>query len=299
MPRKRINSVITEASQLFESFLNSIKNEVHSRLQTLGANDESLYKINEVFEKFAEPFQGMKSEKQRLSHFRSCGTFIEPQSYKIGERTEFKSGPMGTRRKEVSVVAQFIPVREVLKQFFELPGIFDKTMKYINRVKSCNHIISNIVQSPFWTQKCARYGDKIILPLLMYFDDYENNNALGSHKGISKCGAVYLSVPCLPSEYVSKIENIFLFILFNTLDRNTFKNSIVFEKVITELKFLQNEGINIHIPTGEIKIHFDLALIVGDNLGLHSILGFVESFRANKFCRFCLIDYSKISGTSF
>jgi len=34
-------------------------------------------------------------------------------------------------------------------------------------------------------------------------------------------------------------------------------------------------------------LYFSLALIVGDNLGLHSILGFSESFMANFPCRFC------------
>lgn len=34
-------------------------------------------------------------------------------------------------------------------------------------------------------------------------------------------------------------------------------------------------------------VYFSLALIIGDNLGLHSILGFTESFMANYPCRFC------------
>ena len=147
----------------------------------------------------------------------------------------------------------------------------------------------------FLEKKTARYGNKIVLPLLMFFDDYENNNPLGSHKGISKCGAAYLSLPCLPPECQSKLENIFLFILFDTLDRDTFKNSIIFEKVIQELKFLQEEGITLNLPSGEQQIYFDLALIFGDKLGIHTIFGFVESFRANKFCRFCLIDYTDLN----
>lgn len=34
-------------------------------------------------------------------------------------------------------------------------------------------------------------------------------------------------------------------------------------------------------------MYFTLLLILGDNLGLNSILGFDESFQANYFCRFC------------
>lgn len=109
-------------------------------------------------------------------------------------------------------------------------------------------------------------------------------------KGISKCGAVYLSIPCLPPRLASKINNIFLFILFNTLDRKVFSNSIIFSKVIDELQYLENNGIVLS-HNGENKcIYFKLSLILGDNLGLHSILGFTESFQASRFCRFCNID---------
>ena len=69
----------------------------------------------------------------------------------------------------------------------------------------------------------------------------------------------------------------------------------MFEKVIQELKLLQDEGVTVNLPTGEEKIYFDLSIIVGDNLGLHSIFGFNESFRSNKFCRFCLIHFNEIN----
>ena len=295
LSRKHVNRVISEASQLFESSLNSVQNEICSHLKTLGASEQYLHEIRNIFHNYSQPFRNVQTEKQIFSQFRYYDTFIVPESYRIGERTEFKSKITGASRENIPVVAQFIPIRFVLQKFFEMPGVFDKTMGYVNYLKSCKEIISNIIQGPFWREKSTPFEEKMVLPLLMYFNDYENNNPLGSHKGISKCGAVYLSVPCLPPEFQSKIENIFLFILFNSLDRTTFQNSIIFEKAIQELKFLYDEGITLNLPTGSQKIHFHLALIIGDNLGLHSIFGFMESFRANKFCRFCLIDYQNIN----
>lgn len=40
----------------------------------------------------------------------------------------------------------------------------------------------------------------------------------------------------------------------------------------------------------DFKVKFVLGLIVGDNLGINSVLGFSRSFSANYFCRFCLCD---------
>lgn len=95
----------------------------------------------------------------------------------------------------------------------------------MNSLNNGNEIGSNIIQAKLWNEKCALRDDEPgskRLPLILYFDDYETNNPLGSHKGISKCGAVYAKLPSLPPEYQAKIENLFLFILFNTLYRTVF-----------------------------------------------------------------------------
>lgn len=137
-------------------------------------------------------------------------------------------------------------------------------------------------------KKIKSYPGKIVLPGIIYFEDYETNNPLGSHKGISKCGVIYFSVPVLPPEIQSKIENIFLFALFNTTYRSLVTNKISFAKVIEEIQFLERHGIPVTINNETVQVYFVLALILGDNLGLRQILGFVESFNANFFCRFCL-----------
>jgi len=53
--------------------------------------------------------------------------------------------------------------------------------------------------------------------------------------------------------------------------------------------FLETEGIQLIVNSKSIQVYFKLALIIGDNLGLHNILGFVESFLADICCRFCKI----------
>ncbi len=38
------------------------------------------------------------------------------------------------------------------------------------------------------------------------------------------------------------------------------------------------------------KLYGTIAQVTGDNLGLNSILGYVESFSGNYYCRLCLVD---------
>uniref|UniRef100_A0A2S2QGP6 Uncharacterized protein n=1 Tax=Sipha flava TaxID=143950 RepID=A0A2S2QGP6_9HEMI len=51
-------------------------------------------------------------------------------------------------------------------------------------------------------------------------------------------------------------------------------------------------GVNILFFTG--KLYFELELILRDNLGLHLITGFVESFSSNFCCRICIMEKSDI-----
>ncbi|KYQ53376.1 hypothetical protein ALC60_07489 [Trachymyrmex zeteki] len=64
-------------------------------------------------------------------------------------------------------------------------------------------------------------------------------------KMVYKISGMYISLPCLPLEFRSKLDSIFL-----------------------------------------LQIVHSIALIIGDNLGLNSILGFTTSFNSNFFCRF-------------
>lgn len=57
--------------------------------------------------------------------------------------------------------------------------------------------------------------------------------------------------------------------------------------MIEELQDLYEKGISITIDGEVKKIHFVLMEMLGDNLGVNAMFGFMESFTADYFCRFC------------
>ena len=100
----------------------------------------------------------------------------------------------------VKINAQFIPLRSVIKMFSELPEIYNDTMKYLQFLQSNNDIITNLVHASFWQERLLTHGDKVVVPIIMSWDEYENNNPLGSHKGLCKTKAVYIGFPALPPD---------------------------------------------------------------------------------------------------
>lgn len=204
--------------------------------------------------------------------------YIPPEQIKLGVRDDYRKVGEETILKKVECTAEFISIKKTLKTIFEFDNVFHHTMAYYNYLMTCNHVISNFVQAEFWRRKVQEFGDKIVLPIFLHFNDYENNNALGSHAGVCKCGAVYFTIPCLPPEFVPKLNNIFLYILFNTIDHKIFKNKIIFKKVVEELHDIKTEGLVINCNGADIRVFFPLALVLGDNLGMNSVLGYVDSF---------------------
>lgn len=183
-----------------------------------------------------------------------------------------------------------VSLQLVLKKFFEVPHVFSKIIANIENCKNNDNVITSVIQTKFWQsiEKCA--VGKTILPLVIYFDDFEINNPLGLHKGISKLGAVYCTIPCLPDQYSSKLESIFLVQLHQYVDHKYLGNKVIFSRVIDMVKDLEKNGIQVNID-GEIKtIYFVLYCIAGDNLGLNTILGFTQSFNSSYCCRMCYIS---------
>lgn len=113
----------------------------------------------------------------------------------------------------------------------------------------------------------------------------EINNPLGSHS--SSIFGVYYCFLSAPFYLRSNLQNIFVAALFNTKDVEAVRNYKTFFKLIVQLNDLENNGLQLKLSGRSEKIYFSLGLIVGDNLGVNSVLGFSRSFSATFFCIFC------------
>ncbi|XP_030762279.1 uncharacterized protein LOC115887094 [Sitophilus oryzae] len=220
----------------------------------------------------------------RIKYLKNANFFIEPQPFYIGSILDNKKSGSTVNMTFKKCEGQIIPLRKILKHFLEIPGVLNTILEYQKSEENKDHL-SSIFNGELWKSIKIKYN-KIVIPLLIYYDDFETGNPLGSHSGIYKLGGVYVKIAGIPPKYSSKLENIFLWGLFYSQDRNEFSNRKVFQSFLNELLYLENVGLNIF---GQ-QILFVAPLIVGDNLGINSVIGFQESFSANYFCRACFLD---------
>lgn len=238
-----------------------------------------------------ESMKDFESEHKRLSYFKRHGTYIEPQEYTVGQRLETKYDSNNhCNITTVKATAMHIPLNLILKNFFEMDGVLEETLQFFKTIlNNDSNLVQNIIKGSEWQKKLALHEDKIVFPLCLFFDDYEVGNALGSHSGVHKLGAVYISVMCIPPHKISHLGNIFLSLLFHSSDRQKFGNNVIFAPVISDLNNLLENGIEVYNSGRKTKLYFELAVIIGDNLGIHTITGFAESFSSNYPCRICKI----------
>lgn len=78
------------------------------------------------------------------------------------------------------------------------------------------------------------FPNKIELPLILYSDDFVVGNYLESHTGINKLCGIYFSLACLPPEYSSRLENMFLTQLSDASYMKQFGNRAIYYHIVNE-----------------------------------------------------------------
>lgn len=176
-----------------------------------------------------------------------------------------------------------MPMKFQFKKFFEHGNNFQLSLDCLNNLNSSDSL-KNFIQGDLWKTKLMNFSDKIVFPYFLFIDDLEINNPLGSHSTFQAVSAVYYSFPLLENHS----KHIFLAAIIKSINMKDYGNESCLKCLIDDLYRFEKEGIIISTPEkGDTRVYFILGLVLGDNLGLNSILEFSRSFSASYFCRFC------------
>lgn len=280
--RSIVQLFLSYSSELIDNIFSYIKNKVDSELSG---------HLNPIFIEINNTFHSLGTEYRRLKYLEQNKTFIRPTNFVVGMTNSLTqtNSPNFPDMSIKTAKGQKISIRNTLEAFLLLPGVFQTMKDFMESEENeCSGIYTSVFQGHLWKSVKNKFIGKTCFPLFIFFDDLETLNPLGSRAGCYKIGAVYMSLASVPPEYSSLLENIFLVQLFYSSDRNTYGNKHIFESLIEDLRYLETEGLSLIINGREEQIYFVLLLIIGDNLGLNSVLGFTESFNSEYYCRMCV-----------
>lgn len=182
-----------------------------------------------------------------------------------------------------------MPIKQQMKAFLESPGLFDKTLENMNSLEQDENS-SNVVNTSLWKSVKEQITDVILMPYFLYSDEAEMNDAIGAHSGTHKVCSLYYSFPTIPSHFLSRLDNIFVAGFVKASDMAEFGPSKALHDLVDFLVDLEANGMNLQIEHTTYKVHFVLMGILGDNLGINTLMGYSTSFSSLHYCRFCKIN---------
>lgn len=279
LPRNKTQMILDQCQLLIQSVFSELK--IH--IETI-----DISQIKQLLETLSGT-QYVQSEYMFKKSLSIEDKIVPVIHYVLDEFSKETKFAESVQIKQNSRFLKLVDLNDLFTKLFALPNFLQGILDYQSELSKDNTTISNVIQTPFWKTKVRESQlntNTLYLPINIYFDDFEPLNALGSHSGAYKIGGVYCTLPSLPVQAQSMLKYIFLGSLFFTDDRKDFGNSKVFLPFIEILNMLQTEGIQVDFGC-YTRVKLVPFAIIGDNLGLNSMLGFVESFNSFHYCRLC------------
>lgn len=121
-------------------------------------------------------------------------------------------------------------------------------------------------------------SEELTLPLLLYTNDLEIANPVGTSRKINKLSTVYWLCADLPSKYRSNLHVIELAALCKVADIQRFGYERKLGPLLGELRTLEKDGVFIE-SIGKV-VKGTVMCVVSDNLAALALAGFLKSFRA-------------------
>lgn len=178
---------------------------------------------------------------------------------------------------------QYVPVLETLKSILNHKSIADTVL---SRYSTITGSFQSVFDGTAYKQNNFFLGTDLKLSIILYVDDFEVCNPLGTSRKKHKITAVYWALANLPSQIGSVTTSIHLGLLCKAVDLKQFGYKTVLEPLLRDIAILEQEGV--FISSLGKQIRGTVLCVIADNLGSHSISGLVESFSGSYCCRFCL-----------
>ena len=233
----------------------------------------------------------VSTEHKQLTVLKRKGLYLAPIPIAIGSRTE-NCRSRDLRFKETKCIEdtfQYIPIEEILARII-LECQNCSISLNCHTYKSREGNITDYFDTDRYSRHSlfSKYPDALILH--MYIDGFETTNPLGAKTGIHKMEGLYMVVRNLPAKFLSKESSIFLVAVWYAQGVKVKSNaySMILAPIIESLNKLDTDlGVEVTVDGINVNVRASLALFSADNLGFHSLFGFLESFSARKFCRMC------------
>lgn len=273
--------IVEHLTQIFSLSQPILKHDIREVLQSHDITvSETL--LNEVVSTVMDSnvIISATAKGKQLSSTKRRKTFIE-NNYPVVKPVQYLLQPGHT--------AVHVPILEMIQKIFNHTDILDKIKE--TKVAQNGHYVSH-QDGLYFKENTFLSSDELKITLILYIDDLEIANPLGTSRKIHKICSVYWTLANLPSKYRSALHVIQLAALCKVADIQTFGYEKALGPLLRDLRTLEQDGVFIE-SIGKV-VQGTVMCVVSDNLAAHDLAGFSKSFRAEYFCRFCTATQAQL-----
>ena len=206
----RSKSSMTYSNLNFVVQHTSLQSKTMSLFRQIGLDQsQEVKELGVEFSEAAEAFKGIQTDYNQMWYFAKSRNLIQPVE-------ELFSGvayvqPMASATgivRQVGIPDSYyrITSKSLLTKILEIPRILQAIPKW-----QCRR--GNAIQNVFDGEFCKThplFQNEVSIPLVIYQDDCDVVNLLGSKTGIHKLGFIYLILKSLPPDLLSSLQSQFL-----------------------------------------------------------------------------------------
>ena len=269
-------SIVELMHEKYSDIFNSVLTENNLQLEALS---EPLSGVLQDSSFVTNLFCKTNSDYLVNKHIKDKMPYSEPETKQVGVH-------MGKK-----LFATYVSIRKVVTKMLSQNGFLAETMYYAITDKNVDNYI-DFKDGSSWNLPPPKLDNGklvIVIPLLMYSDEFELCNPIGPSKKKHKLSAYCYILPCVPPKYRSTVNFTQLACLVKDITSKLAGVSNVLKPMIDELQSLWTHPIQLD----DVDAYVKLIAISSDNLTAHSLAGFQQTFASGKFCRHCYVTYGE------
>lgn len=291
MTLSQLNFIKDSVSELVSNTVSIAKQSTVKLLShhSVSESDQEAVECFDTLNELSNPFAGLDSMYKIEKYATKLPSYVEPRQHVLGQHWERSTSRQQQCLKDDTFA--YVSVKETVNRILHWHSSWAEMLD-LDSESTDSSVISSYFSGENFKKAYHQLKNDIKVPfypivLQVYYDDFETCNPIGTKAGVHKLGGFYFTILNFGRRHNSKLDNINLIALVYRQDIAKYGMSAILEPLVKELVELE-QGFDVILDNGTVRhVVCLLGNIVADNLGLHSILGYTESFAHSYSCDFC------------
>ena len=270
-----MNDIVAGVQQYQSSLLDNLRQQMEGVLKKhSGSTTGQLEKDTlDIFNNFLNPLANVATTFRQNSVIRTQFGCVDAEEILIA-RTICRKKCQGSKDFFIKDnVFHYVPLIKSLEQFLSNPRILTMIEKGPQRCRE--GFFHDIVDGALLKSHPLFSNKPYALQIVLYTDEIEICNPLGSFASKNKLLMVYYTLGNIDPKYRSKLASIRLLAMARSADLRKSGVDVILNRIKEDLVALYN-GVTIETVNGEKTVYGAMVTLCGDTLAQHELAGFKE-----------------------